>query len=118
MCDFPFDLVNFAATIDEAASGAEYYPAHPAPRTTTIDNTAKLGLEAVAEILEKAATKEDQLKLSCGLPLTFDTATQRYKLAPTAAICLKLRSEMAHRPPPKLDLSNSKLFARRTSIVM
>jgi hypothetical protein len=88
-------------------------PFRPAP-TTPEEGTNK-GLEAITAAVNAAATKEDQLELSCGLPLVFNVATQRYSLAPTAAAIMKFNQENANRPLPKLNLGASVLFAKRTA---
>ncbi len=121
---FP-SAIEWARAIDLAAEGGatEKYvpPKHVLPPTGP--NTAGeplvegglASLDAIAAALEKAATPQDQLQVSCGLPLVMNPATGRYTLAPNAATVLRFTIENANRPPPKLSLGSSALFAKRTA---
>jgi len=118
----PIDPVVWAAMIDMVAAfndedfGTRITPPRPPPvKPKTIEDAVDKSLEAITAAINAAATKEDQLELSCGLPLILDAATQRYSLAPTAAAVLKFTLDNANRPPPKLNLSSSLLFAKRTA---
>lgn len=118
----PIDPVSWAAMIDMVAAfndedfGTRITPPRQPPvKPKTIEDAVDKGLEAITAAVNAAATKEDQLELSCGLPLILDPATQRYSLAPTAAAVLKFTRENANRPPPKLNLGSSLLFAKRTA---
>ncbi len=119
------DPVAWAAMIDMvSAFNCEDFsssrPPMPLPikrsAPTTLEELANKSLEAITAAVNGAATKEDQLVLSCGLPLTFDKTTQRYSLAPTAAVVMKFQQENSkQRVPPKLNLGASTLFAKRTA---
>ncbi len=118
--------IDWARAIDRAAEGGateKYVPPKPVlpppgPMFAGGDNAAVCSLDAIAAALEKAATPQDQLELSCGLPLVMNQATQRYSLAPTAAAVLRFTIENANRPPPKLNLGASTLFAKRTAAAL
>jgi hypothetical protein len=66
-------------------------------------------LEQVAAALESAATPQDQLQVSCGLPLVMDAVTGRYSLAPSAAAVLRFTNENANREPPQLNMGPSRV---------
>jgi hypothetical protein len=124
---FP-SAVEWARAIDLAAEGGateKYVPPKPVlpPKgpNTAGDSLIAGGLAslgAIAAALEKAATPQDQLELSCGLPLVRNLETGRYTLAPTAATVLRFTIENANRPPPKLSLGSSALFAKRTAAAL
>ncbi len=114
---FP-SAIEFARAIDAAAEGGateKWVPPKwkPLPTGPTTAGESVSSLDAIIAALEKAATAQDQLELSCGLPLVFNSITQRYSLAPTAAAVLKYNIESAHRPVIKLNLNASALFASR-----
>ncbi len=60
-------------------------------------------LEEVAAALESAVTTDEQIQVSCGLPLVMDAATGRYSLAPNAATVLRFTQENTNRQPPQLN---------------
>lgn len=107
---FP-DLIEWARVIDCAAEGGVTEKWVPSTQTKTVSQPS--GLEAIAEALEKAATADDQLVLSCGMPLTFNKETGRYSLAPTAALVMKFMQEKDNDKPLVVNMRTSDLFARR-----
>ncbi len=113
--------VSWAAMIDMVSVFNDedfgFRPASPIPppvKRNTLEDAVDKTLEAISAAVNAAATKEDQLRLACGLPLILDAATQRYSLAPTAALALKYRGE-SRLPPPMLNLGASTLFAKRSA---
>ncbi len=109
---------EFARAIDAAAEGGateKWVPPKPEPVPVPAPVS---GFDAIVAALENAATAQDQLTISNGIPLVFNEATQRYTIAPTAEAIYKHQLEIANRPPPKLNLGMSKLFAARTAAAL
>jgi hypothetical protein len=121
LCEEGFQsTIEFARAIDLAAEeGAIEKFSRPLPRpqngpdTAGGDNAAKISLSVISALMEKAATKEEQLELSAGLPCVLNIETQRYSLASNAQAVLDFTIQNANRPPPKLNLNASTLFATR-----
>jgi len=117
------DPVEFARMIDLASQSMDtplYVPKTPVKQVKqqvkqTLDKpSCGSSIDAIAAALEKAATKEDQLMLSCGLPLVMDPATNRYRLAPTAAAVLQFTREQEAKPKSlTLNVGASTMFAQR-----
>lgn len=59
-------------------------------------------LGSIATNMRLAATVDEQLTCSLGLPCTFDKDTQRYYLSSTAAQALQAAHDAANAPPLKL----------------
>jgi hypothetical protein len=106
---------EFARAIDAAAEGGATEKWVPPKLVPVSVPTPVSGFDAMVAAFEKAATAQDQLAFCNGLPLVFNEATQRYTLAPTAETVYNFIIEAANRPPTKLDLGASKLFAARTA---
>jgi hypothetical protein len=119
----PINPVAWARAIDVASEGGatEVYrppPLKPPPSGPTTAGEGVSSIDAIAILLEKASTPQEQLELSNGLPLVFNATTQRYSLAPTAEAVLRFTLENANKPPPKINLHASTLFKMRTTATL
>jgi hypothetical protein len=92
-------------------------PAQPLPPLYNEVITIHTTFEEVKVAIETAYSLRDQLEVCCGIPLIFNTTTQRYTLAPSAEEWFNFRlyliNNLPSRTPPVLDLSKSTLMMRR-----
>ncbi len=92
-------------------------PTEPLPPLYNQVVTIPATFEEIKVAIETASTPNDQIDVCFGIPLIFNTITQRYTLAPTAEEWINFRRGLINNPPsikpPALDLSKSKIMMRR-----
>ncbi len=77
------------------------------------NDPTQISIPMISALMEQAATKDEQLIASKGLPCVFNEVTQRYSLAPTAQLALDINIAYMNKPVPTLKLAASKLWANR-----
>ena len=116
----PINPVDFANAIDISQKDLDYPvcrpPTQPLPPIQSLLEKIPNNFEVVKLAVETAATPREQLEVSFGMPLVFNSITRRYTLAPTAKQWFEFRLQSLNNvptTPPILDINKSKIMMAR-----
>lgn len=85
----------------------------PLPIINVHGTTAEDKLEVIIKAVESASTLDEQLNVSCGMPLIYDRVKERYYLASTALDCIRIQIDILNNQPKPIKLISGDELKKR-----